>query len=714
MKRFPFVILILVAAVSFVGFKMESNSVPPDKNEKILRLVGEILTQAHFSPQPIDDSFSEKVFNKFIEDLDREKNIFLKSDIEKLKASYAHKIDDEIKGAPIESFYAISKIFDERMQSTALWPAELLKTPYNYKIKEDVTFDGDKLDYVSTEAARKERWQKKIKYLTLERYVDMLDEREANKKTAGYVAKSDEQLEKDARAKTDTLMQRFFNRYKVKLNDEDKFSLFVNAITTTMDPHTAFFPPVDKRYFDEEMSGSFFGIGAGLQERDGEIRVISVNVGSPAALSGEIKPGDIISKVGQGNEPQVDLLGYGVQDAVKLIRGKEGTIVSLTLKKPDGTFKVLKLKRAKIENEDTFARSAIIKDDKTGNKIGMIYLPEFYASFDDPNGRRSYLDVAKEIKKLKAENVSGIIMDLRRNGGGSLYDVVQMVGLFVGDGPVVQVKDRINKPQVIQARDEAPLYTGPLAVMVDEFSASASEIFAAAIQDYGRGIIIGSTSTYGKGTVQRNIGLDEKRGFTFDESDLGTVKLTLQKYYRISGGSTQLKGVESDVVLPSQLETLKIREKDDKDALPYDEIAKADYQPVKSIYNISEVKQLSRARVARDSAFVIIKNNTAWLTDRDEKSVSLNIDDFKAEKKIMRTKVAQIDSAQRLKTKLDIKLLAADVNKLPSNQLENERVKAWLKALSQDIYLDQAVKVVDDMIGMETVAKSNQMITQDK
>lgn len=711
MKRLPFVILVIVLAVSFFAFKSTMAVNPPDKYDKILRLVGQMLSQAHFSPQPIDDKFSQKVFTKFVGDLDQEKNIFLKNDIAELNKNFGNRIDDEIKGEAIESFQAISKVFNERMQTASQWTSELLKNPFDYTVKESVNFDGKKIDYATTEEERKDRWRKKLKYISLERYVEMQDERAANKNTKGYEIKTDAQLEKEARAKADTLMTRFFNRYKVKLTDEDKFNIFVNAITNTMDPHTEFFPPLDKRYFDEEMSGSFFGIGAGLQEKDGQIKITSINVGSPSAKSGQLQPGDAITKVAQGDGPAVDLMGYGVQDAVKLIRGKEGSIVTLTIKKADGSIKVVKLKREKIENDiDTYARSAVINDDKTKKKIGIIYLPEFYAAFDDANGRRSYKDVATEIEKLKAEKVDGIILDLRFNGGGSLYDVVQMVGLFIDrGGPVVQVKDRNNRPQILRYKDESVLYTGPLAVMVNEFSASASEIFAAAIQDYGRGVVIGSTSTFGKGTVQRNIGLDEKNGFTFGESELGTVKLTLQKFYRVSGGSTQLKGVESDIVLPSQMENLKVREKDNEDALPYDEIAKADYKPVKSYFDLKAIQQLSNQRLLKDSTFSIIKNNSAWLANDNDKIFSLNIDDYRKDKKIVKAKVAQIDSVQKLKDKLNISLLTAEANKFTADKNKQERVTDWLKRLSQDIYLNQAVKVVDDMIGMQAVAKNDHL-----
>lgn len=480
------------------------------------------------------------------------------------------------------------------------------------------------------------------------------------------------------------------------------------AITNIMDPHTDFMPPLDKRYFDEEMSGTFYGIGALLQQGDGKIKIVSCNVGSPAAKSGQLEPGDIITKVAQGDGPSEDLMGYGVQDAVKLIRGKEGTIVKLTIKKPNGTIKVVSLKREKIVNDiDTYARSAIVNDSSKNTKTGIIYLPEFYAAFDDANGRRSSIDVAKEVQKLKDAKVDGIVIDLRNNGGGSLYDVVQMVGLFVGKGPVVQVKDRINRANVLDVKDDSVLYDGPLAVMVNEFSASASEIFAAAIQDYGRGVIIGSTSTYGKGTVQRNIGLDAKTGITYGESDLGTVKLTLQKFYRISGGSTQLKGVEPDIVLASPLEGAKVRERDNKDALPYDEISKAAYTPWKSAWNLPELKTMSNERLKSDSVFRIIKDDAQWLAKENDRSYPLNIDTYRQERKEIKQKADQIVAVSRLKNRLNVSLLPNDPNTTNiEDKNKEDRIKKWQKSLSEDIYLDQAVDVVNDMANIDKLAKN--------
>ncbi|MCH5598717.1 carboxy terminal-processing peptidase [Niabella ginsengisoli] len=658
-------------------------------------MVAKLLSQGHYDPKAINDEFSEKVFNKFLEDLDPKKNIFLKSDVDSLAKLYSKSIDDELNGAPVASFIGVSKVFDQRIAESVQWKNALLEKPFDFTIDETAELNGKKLLYPANQQERKDRWRKMLKYYALERYVDLQEAKGSLKSD-----KNNTQLEKEAREKIDTMMTRMFDRYKVKFTEEDKFNLFVDNITTAMDPHTEFFPPADKRYFDEELSGSFFGIGAGLQYSEGVVKIISINAGSPAAKSGQLAPGDIITKVAQGADGEpLDMLGYDVQDAVKIIRGKEGTTVRLTIKKPDGTIKEVSLVRAKIDNDiDTYARSAIIKDSVKNTKLGIIYLPEFYTPFQDPNGRRSFTDVAREVQKLKDEKVDGIIMDLRRNGGGSLYDVVQMVGLFIKEGPIVQVKDRVSGPQVLKDEDNSVLYTGPLAVMVDEFSASASEIFAAAIQDYGRGVIIGSTSTYGKGTVQQNIGLDHT-GFKRDgDGDLGAVKLTLRKFYRISGGSTQLKGVESDIVLPTQFESLKLREKDNEYALQYDEIPKSNFTPWSSKYDINTLKQLSNARLKKDSSFQTILKNRSWLANENERSYPLNIAQYKADKKAIKAKADQIIAAQKLKKQLNVSLLPLELAKYEKDENKQERLKLWIKSLSDDIYLKQAGEVMDDMI----------------
>lgn len=703
-RSLPVLVIVLVCAL-FVGFRSlgTNGTPPPGKYEKILHNVGEILQQVHYSPKKVDDTFSKEVFKKFLATVDVEKNTFLQSDIQSLR-KYETTLDDEINGADVVFVPAVSLIYKNRVLESEQITKEILTKPFEFTTDEMVMLDPENLDYPKNEAEKKERWRKRLKYLALERYADILDNQEKTKGKPGYVAKTNAEMEKEAREKVTKIINRMFEKLKLKYSDDDRFNQYVNVVTSTMDPHTSFFPPVDKRYFDEQMSGRFFGIGASLNEVDGNIKIASLITGSPAWKSGEVTVGDIVLKVAQGTEEPVDMVGFETQDAVKLIRGKKGTEVRLTLRKSDGSVKVVPIIRDEIVQDETFARSAVVANGKS--KIGFIWLPEFYADFDNPKGNRCAVDVAKEIIKLKEQKIDGIVMDLRNNGGGSLYDVVQMVGLFIEDGPIVQVKDRDGKPSVLRDRDKTILYDGPLAVMVNEFSASASEIFAAAIQDYKRGIVIGSTTTYGKGTVQRNIGLDKETGMYTSNSELGTIKLTLQKFYRINGGSTQLKGVSSDVVIPDVLEKSKLREKDDPDALAWDEIQKSPYNTWKAPYDINAVTKNSQQRVDANPAFNLIKTNTEWLEEQNDKSYSLNLEKYRETKKKISSTVKQFETLNKLSREIDVEDVPGAEERFGSDKDKLERYKNWKKSLKNDIYLDEALNAVNDMVYQKNLAYS--------
>lgn len=707
-RSLPILFLVLGAGI-FIAFRtMGGGGTPPGKYEKILHNVGEMLQQAHFNPKEINDKFSKELFKQYFTEVDLDKTIFLQSDINEFK-KYESKLDDEINGAPVEFVPAVSALFKKRLLEAEVIAKEILTKPIDISKDETFLSNPEKRDFPKTDAERKDVWRKRIKLLYLEKYVDLLENQEKNKGTKDFVIKTNEELDKSVRERLTKLLEKNFDRYKFKLTDDDRFNIYVKLITNSMDPHTDYLPPIDKRSFDEDMSGEFYGIGASLRDEDGAIKIATVMAGSPAWKSGEISPGDIVIKVGQGEEEPVDVVtsGYNVQDAVKIIRGKKGTEVRLTLRKADGTTRVVKMIREKIVQDETYARSVVVNNGKS--KIGLITLPEFYANFDDANGRRCGDDVAKEIVKLKEEKVEGIIIDLRNNGGGSLYEVVKMVGLFVEEGPVVQVKDRDGKPSVLRDRDKSVLYDGPLAVMVNEFSASASEIFAAAIQDYKRGIIIGSTTTFGKGTVQRNIGVDKDFGFNPNAGELGSVKLTLQKFYRINGGSTQLKGVQSDVVLPDLWEYSDYREKDEPYALPWDEISRADYRDWKYGVEVGAIKTSSQARVVTNAAFNLIKNNTQWLAKEKEKVISLQIDKFREEKKKMNTTVKELDAAFKLTKEIDMALTKPDAEKYTREKDKEERfIKPWLKGLRTDIYLAETVNVMNDMVSQFNLAYNKQ------
>ncbi len=730
-KKFFPVFLVLTGTILFLAFQTQGKSEdnPKSKNEKIIQNVGMLLEEGHLSPRKINDDFSKLVMKRFIEDLDEDKTIFLQVDIDSFK-KYEIKIDDEIHGQKLESFYLISQSYTRRLQQSSEYFKNILSKPFDFTKDENIILDGDKVIYPTTVTDKKEVWRKRLKYLVLSRYSDMVDDREKNKlkstpntpDTAAtkngiakekFVYKADSTLEREARGQVLKQIERYFTTLKNHNTSDELFSSFINAITGAMDPHTNYFAPVDSRGFNEMMSGKFYGIGAQLKEEQSKIKIASLISGGPAWKSGDLGVDDEILKIGQAGAEAVDVTGYGVTDAVKLIRGADkGSEVRLTVRKPDGSTKIVSLKRDEIKLDDTFAKSAIIKGE---HKIGYIYLPEFYMDFEDPKGARCSDDVAKEVVKLKAEHVEGIVLDLRGNGGGSLPEVVKMAGLFIEDGPICQVKGRDEK-QAFQwkDRDKSILYDGPLTVMVDEFSASASEIFAAAIQDYKRGIIVGSTSTYGKGTVQRTIPLNpesENLQFANKSEDLGTVKLTLQKFYRINGGATQLRGVVPDVIIPDRLELAKAREKDNIAALAWDEIAKSDYKLWTSNYNTDLIVASAKEQVKNNMTFKKMREKIDSIDKDNTKAYSLNFNKYQLSQKKLKVRYKQLEELLKLPTELTINNSDVDTEKLTLDKDKAEKNKRFLNTLKNDVYINEAVIVTNKMIAQSTLARQGKFTT---
>lgn len=689
-------VLVLFAVLFFAFSKRGGGDDKLSQKSKLLIDVGMLLEYEHYSPQKIDDNFSKQVFKKYLEDLDGDKTLFFQSDIDSLK-QYETTIDDEIHGSEIKFVPAVSKIYDKRIDEVIALYKEILSKPFNYSVDENSLKVGDSLDFCASATERKERWRLKLKYLSLGTYSDMLDQKEKNKKDTA-VQKPDSVLERIAREKVLAASNRLYNRIKKKFDFDEQFSTFVNDITNLMDPHTDYFPPLEKRSFDEMMSGKFFGIGAQLQEQqDGTIKVASVMPGLPAWKSGEIANGDIILKVAQGSQLPVDISGYDVTDAVKLIRGAKGTEVRLTIKKQDGTVKVVKILRDEVLIDEVIAKSVIIKNGN--NKIGYIYLPEFYTDFGEGGGNRCSADFAKEITKLKAQNVQGIVLDLRSNGGGSLYEVVQMVGMLVGKGPVVQVRDKDGKSSVLNARSDDAIYDGPFAVMVNEESASASEIFAAAIQDYKRGIIIGSTSTYGKGTVQRPVPMGKILDYSTGQSENGSVKITFQKFYRINGQSTQRKGVSSDVVIPDILEFSKTREKYEPSSLPWDEINQCNYQAWQGYNDFAPIIKRENDSISNNADYKLFSSNTKWLYSNIDVPVSLNITKYRTAQKQLHEISERDSKLMKLKKDMDVVVMDEDKEKFLNNpnKTRADAYADWLKQVKSNIYISESVKIVNDV-----------------
>ncbi len=669
-----------------------------DRNNKILHIIGNILKQGHYKPQAIDDQFSEKVFNEFIKTLDHDKNIFIEGDIKDLK-KFNTKIDDEINGSTIEFFTKSNDIYKKRLEYIKEKYLTLLEKPYTFLEKDSILNVYENKIFPKNEKEQLKFWAKELKYRTLEKFADLQDQREKSK-IDSIKNRTDIQLELQARNNTKAVMVKSFDRMIRKTSDTDRFNMFVNSITNLMDPHTDYFAPLEKRSWDENITGKFYGIGAQIGQENGYVKIAVVSQGGPAWKSGEINDGDLILKIGEGNGDPVDVAGYDIQDAVKLIRGTKGTSVSLTLKKVDGTIKIVQMVREELKLEDTFTKSAVIKEGS--KKTGYIYLPKFYTNFGDANGRSCYQDVAAEILKLHQEKVDGIVIDLRNNGGGSLQEVVNMVGLFVPEGPVVQVVDSRGKSNFLSDHDGGKvMYDGPLLVMINEFSASASEIFAAAIQDYKRGVIIGSSSSYGKGTVQRPIPLSRNSA-----EDFGSIHLTIQKYYRINGASVQLKGVEPDILLPGYYEYFKVKEKDSPASLPWDEVSKLGFKPWEKLPEISYLNSEFHKRNDSTETIKKIYDNSIWIAKQNDNPEYLNINTFNAhlnQKKEIATATREL---LKYKTDMDIKIMEPTAKDSTSITGKDGNIR-FLNFLKNDFYLHEATNVLNDMVLYPSLTKLN-------
>lgn len=712
-------LLIVGALAAFFSFKYsgdDSGASSSDERRKlVLETVMKAIDQGHFSPRPVDDSFSNRIYTKVLNQLDYDKKLFTQQDINQLKP-YQYQLDDEIKSESFEFYDKLSTLFKDRVNKAEGYYREILKTPFTFNTDENIEVNGDKIDYAANEDALKDRWRKFLKYRTLAKYVDLKKDQEKkkeNKDSVNAKFKTDAELEADARESVRKNQENYFKRLH-KLSDDDRFSLYINSITSSEDPHTDYFPPKEKQQFDEMMSGTFFGIGASLQNEDGKIKVASVIPGSPCWKQGDLKAGDEIQKVAQGAAEPVDIQGLETEDAVKLIRGKKGTEVRLTVKKVNGAIQVIPIIRGEVQIEETFAKSALIES--KGGPIGYIYLPEFYSDFQHAGGRRCANDVAIEVMKMKNAGAKGIILDLRYNSGGSLQDVVDMAGLFIDKGPIVQVKASNQDPMALADPQPGLLYDGPMAVMVNEGSASASEIMAAALQDYKRAVIVGAP-TYGKGTVQQIKSLDDyiswsdriannTNGVMTNSAPLGSIKLTIQKFYRVNGGSTQLRGVTPDISLPDPYEYIKEGERRDKSALKWDEIPAADYTPVSSAVNVPLLAEASKKRVDANATFQLIEENAKRIKKQEDDNVySLNETAFRKEQEETNATAKKMEELQKKYTPLTFSNPKEDLQRINMDSVSIKKNTDWITNLKKDIYIAETVNIINDM------AKANMKVT---
>lgn len=721
-------LLMAVASCSFTTKNFKDND--PSKDKLLIDLITYVLEKGHYDAKDIDDNFSAEVYKDYLEAIDPLKRFFYKEDIEEF-AVYQNQLDDQIRDRDLSFFNITHERLQIRMKEVREIYQEILAEPFDFTEEETINTNYDEIDYVANRAELKERWRKQLKFSTLGTFYDKKQEQLGGDsdideddytyvdhdgslnnpvKPKGEVSmglrgddgeneieiKTDLELEQEARKATLTSMEEYFD-FSEELERKDYFSVYINAIVEEFDPHTFYFAPQDKDRFDIAMSGKLEGIGARLQKKSDNITIMEVISGGPAWMSDQLSEGDVILKVKQEDEQDpVSIVGMRLEDAVNLIKGPKDSKVTLTVKKKVlGNIEDITITRDVVELEETYAKSA--KVEKSGKTYGLINLPKFYFDMANYNDRNAASDVEKEIIRLKEEGMEGLVLDLRNNGGGSLKTVVDIAGLFIKKGPIVQVKSKTEGQEVLEDKDPSILWDGPLVILVNELSASASEILAAAMQDYKRAIIIGSKQTYGKGTVQNVIDLNQTVRSN-EYGDLGALKLTTQKFYRVNGGSTQLEGVKSDVVVPDKFSFIDIGEKDYTNPLPWDQIKPAKYDIWDGYIDYEEVIESSKQRMADSEQLGLISENAQWVrTQRDEEIYPLTYASYDEERKKSREEAKRFDAINTYTSNLTFESLPYEVALYDADSTLMEKRVRWHKNLTGDVYVEEAIHVLEDI-----------------
>jgi carboxyl-terminal processing protease len=623
--------LTMAAALSLGNLPLAATSPELDQNRtKILSYVLRQQVSHHFSGKAIDDELSRAAFQLYLKQLDFQKRFLLDSEVRQLRA-FELKIDDEIESGRIELVPLAEQLMSQGVSRAERLVRDLLAKPFDFRRSEDFETDPDKLAFCRSETELRERWRKELKYRVLSRYLVLAEE-------AGFTAPAQipkqQQVSLEQQAREKVLKQHI--DYFTRLHQEtlqDQYDRYLNAFTRAFDPHTNYMPPQSKEDFDISMRGSLEGIGATLRDDEGYIKVVKVIPGSAADRQGQLQADDIIQAVAQGNGEAVDISDMRLRDAVALIRGKKGSVVRLTIKRAGHKPFVIPIVRDVVIIEESFVKSAVVDDPVSGRNYGYIKIPSFYRDFEEnrgnSKGRNSTDDVRTALAALQRQNIDGLILDLRNNGGGALTDAVGVAGLFIEKGPIVQVRSAGGATKVLEDQDPGIAYRGPMVVLVNQFSASASEIVAGALQDYQRAVIVGSDHTHGKGTVQVIMNLDETLSLRNMERylPLGAMKLTTQKFYRISGDSTQYRGVVPDIILPDRQQHSKFGERYLDYSLPWNSIRKVSHATWAQKPDTAALLKQSQQRVSNDPAFVEIRRVAATLAERlDNTRQSLHID----------------------------------------------------------------------------------------
>ena len=695
LRIFGFLISAVVSMVIYFEVSdTKFSSDEPNKDKLLVDLVSYVLDKLHYDPKIINDDFSVNVYDDFIDAVDSQKRFLLKSDI-KLFSQYRLLIDDQIKSSDITFFNIVYETLKSRMDEVESFYQEVLFTPFNFNIYDEINLDYENQEYADGIEELKKLWRKRLKLSALDGFASKKEINIEDDKT-----KTDSEIEIESRKSIIDNLRDFF-QFNSELERKDWFSIYLNSIVTQYDPHTTYLGPEAKEVFDQNISGKFQGIGARLFKRNQQVEISEIIIGGPVWRDNLLNVGDIIIAVAQSKEEEPQEISLmKLTDATDLIKGEKGTNVYLTVKRVDGGIEQVKITRDIVELEETYAKSSIINDES--NKYGLINLPRFYVDFDDYGERNAASDIKKEIISLKNKGIDGLILDLRNNGGGSLKTVVDITGFFIEKGPVVQVKSIGGRKEILSDNDSSILWDGPLVIMVNEFSASASEILAAALQDYNRALILGSKQTYGKGTVQNIIDLNNViSGNTY--GDLGSLKITTDMFYRVNGGSTQLEGVKSDLIFPNRYSYVDIGEKDLDNPLNWNKIDPARYDNSSKIFNYSQAIEKSKERISQNEYFSLIDQHAKLVkSNQDDKMISLDYKSYKEDQENFKSQSDKLKIIDEFISPYVFDWNESNQNTDSSyNDDMKEKRDRWIKTLEKDIYVNEAMNLLKDLSSIE-------------
>ena len=692
--------IVFAIAVGFylltaISIPSKKEFVSNDKDRLLIELISHVIQRGHFNVKSLNDDMSEQIFHTYLESIDGQKRYFLQSDYREF-TKYMYRIDDQLRELDLTFFDLTYKRLILRMNEVESLYASLLSRPFDFEKKESYDMDYEEQLFPLSQTSRAEKWRKQLKLSTLSVLYDKVQEAEKKEgeSTADYVSPSWVVLEEEARTTTRENMEDYFDLMN-DLERKDWFDIYLNAFVLQFDPHTNYFNPDDKDRFDMNMSGKFEGIGARLSKRDQAIKVVDIIVGGPLWRDQLMEVGDEIQLVRQEEGDAVDIRSMRLDDAIKLIKGPKGSTVHLTIKKVDGSIETIPVKRDLVILEESYARSSVIN--RLDQKYGLIHLPKFYVDFKSYKERNAAHDVEQELINLKEADVEGLIIDLRNNGGGSLQTAVDIAGLFIDKGPIVQVKSTVSKTEVLRDRDDKTLWDGPMVILVNELSASASEILAAALQDYERAIVLGSKQTFGKGTVQNVVDLNR---FLSNSTygNLGALKITTDKFYRINGGSTQLEGVKSDVITPDRYSYVDIGERDEDNPMSWDQITPLIYTKWHGYLNYDEVIKQSQDRVNNHPIFKLVDQDAKWIEQRqNDKSIALNYQEYVSELEADRTYADQFDAVKEYYNNLEFTIAPAEQERITKDSIFREKRERWFSDLTEDYYVEEAVNILDEL-----------------